>query len=254
MGIFGDLFSSKPAEDAALAKQQGLTTANANSSADLTAGQSGADALYGKSQDAYGGLAASTKKGSDAYGDATGANGPEGLARAKALFQSDPGYTGGLTTGIDQVNRTASARGDLGGGNTSADEIKFASDYDANKYSDFVGKLAPYLGANGQAVAGQAGAYGSQAGADLGVAGLKATNDYNTAAGIGNAKADAALAPYSASSNFWSSLMGGAKLAVSAFTGMPTGGGGGGTPGAAIPGASGPTSYGGPNGPMPLTY
>lgn len=248
MSLFSDLFSTKPAEDAAAAKQQGLTTANTNSSADLTAGQAGADALYGKSQDAYGALATSTQKGSDAYGDATGANGAEGLARAKANFQSDPGYTGGLTTGIDQVNRTAAQRGDLGGGNTSADEIKFASDYDANKYGSYVSSLAPYLGANGSAVAGRAGAFTGQAGADLGVAGQRATNDYNTAAGIGNAKADAALAPYSASSNFWNSLMGGANLALKAGGAIATGGA------SLIPGAlaSGPTSIGSPAGPSPL--
>lgn len=215
MGIFTDLFSTQPAQDAAAAKTAGLTTANTNSSADLTAGQAGADALYGQAQGAYAPLVASTGAGSSAYGDATGANGAAGLARAKANFQSDPGYSGGLTTGIDQVNRTAAARGDLGGGNTSADEIKFASDYDANKYGSYVSSLAPYLGANGSAVAGQAGTYSQQAGADLGVAGQKATNDYNTASGIGNANAQAALAPYSASSNFWGALAGGAKLAAS---------------------------------------
>src|SRR5258708_38134072 len=105
MGLFSDLFSTKPAEEAAAAKQQGLTTANVNSGADLTAGQTGADALYGQSQGAFGNLAASTGKGSAAYADATGANGADGLARAKANFQSDPGYSGGLTTGIDQVNQ-----------------------------------------------------------------------------------------------------------------------------------------------------
>src|SRR5437016_3279574 len=107
MGIFTDLFSTKPAEDAAKDKIAGLNTANTTSSADLTTGQAGADALYGKSQDAFGALATSTGKGSDAYGDATGANGAEGLARAKALYQADPGYSGGLTTGIDQKMRTA---------------------------------------------------------------------------------------------------------------------------------------------------
>jgi hypothetical protein len=216
MGLFTDLFSTKPAEDAAAAKQAGLTTANINAGADLTAGQTGADALFGKAQGQFGALATSTGRGSDAYGDATGANGADGLARAKANFQSDPGYSGGLTTGIDQVDRTAAQRGDLGGGNTSADTIKFASNYDAQKYGSYVSNLAPYLGANSTAVAGEAGAEGAQAGADLNVAGTKATNDYNTAAGIGNAKADAALAPYSASSNFWSALTGGVGMALKA--------------------------------------
>jgi hypothetical protein len=232
MGIFTDLFSTQPAQDAAAAKIAGLNTANTNAGTALTAGQTGADALYGQAQGNYNTLASSTAKGSAAYGDATGANGADGLARAKAQYQSDPGYSGGLTTGIDQLDRTAAQRGQLGGGNTAADTIKFASDYDANKYGSYVSGLAPYLGANSSAVAGQASTLGAQAGTDMGVAGQKATNAYNTASGIGNANADAAMAPYTASSNFWSALGGAAKLGVSAFTGIPSLGGGGSSGGA----------------------
>jgi hypothetical protein len=57
-------------------------------------------------------------------------------SRGRVAFKSLPGYSGGLTTGIDAVDRGAAARGALGGGNTSADIIKFASDYDANKYGN----------------------------------------------------------------------------------------------------------------------
>lgn len=242
MGLFTDLFSTQPAQDAANAKIAGLNNqatqygvANTSANDALTAGQTGADALYGQASAPFTSLMESTGRGSAAYGDATGANGADGLARARALYQADPGYNGGLTTGIDQVNRTAAQRGDLGGGNTSADEIKFASDYDNRKYHDYVSSLAPYLGANQSAISGNAGLKTGQAGLDLGVAGQRASNNWNANIGIGtdkanigNANADAALAPYAASSNFWNALMGGAKLAVSAATGMPTGGGGGG--------------------------
>jgi hypothetical protein len=219
MGLFTDLFSTKPAEQAAADKQAGLTTANNTSSADLTAGQAGADALYQGAGADYAGLAASAKGGVDAYGDASGANGADGLAKAGTAFKGVTGYQGGLDTGIDQVLRNNAKTGNLGGGNTSADEIKFASDYDDTHYKDYVAGLAPYLGINANAVAGEAGAKTTQAGADLGVAGTKATNDYNTATGIGNSKADADLAPYSASSNFWGALMGAGKLALGAATG-----------------------------------
>lgn len=239
MGLFSDLFSTKPAEDAAQAKIAGLNTANTTSGDALSGGQAQADALYGaahgaigKATDAYGGLVASTGKGSEAYADATGVNGVDGLNRARAIYTADPGYSGGLTTGVDQVNRTAALRGDLGGGNTQTDLVKFASNYDNQKYSNYVSSLAPYLALHSSAVGGQAGTYGtdagldtSQGGVDLGVAGQKATNAWNTGTGIGNANADAKTAAYSASSNFWNALMGGAKLAVSAATGMPTGGG-----------------------------
>lgn len=216
MGLFTDLFSTKPAQDAAQAQIQGYNTGATNANAALTTGQTGADALYGQAGGLYQPLIASTTQGSNAYGDATGANGAAGLARAKALYQADPGYSGGLNTGIDQVMRTAAARGDLGGGNTSADEIKFASDYDNQKYSNYVQSLAPYLGANANAVSGAAGVKTGQAGLDLGVAGTKASNFWNAATGAGNAQAQADLAPYQASQNFWGALLGGAQLGLKA--------------------------------------
>jgi hypothetical protein len=203
MGLFTDLFSDKPAKEAADALKSGYSQGLSNAGAQLTYGQQNADALYGQASAPYQDLMTSTGRGSAAYGDATGANGAEGLARAKALYQADPGYSGGLTTGIDQVARTAAMRGDLGGGNTSADIIKFASDYDANKYGNYVQSLAPYLGANASAVGGYAGTKTGQAGLDTGIYGQRATNEWNAATGSGKADADADLAKYSASGNFW---------------------------------------------------
>jgi hypothetical protein len=45
---------------------------------------------------------------------------------------------------------------------------------------------------------------------------MQSQNQWNAQTGIGNANADADLAKYSASSNFWSALMGGAGLALKA--------------------------------------
>lgn len=188
---------------------------------------------------------ASTGAGSAAYGDATGANGAAGLSRAQALYQADPGYNGGLTTGIDQVNRNQAATGNLGGGNTSADEIKFASDYDNQKYSSYVNSLAPYLGANQSAISGNASTLGSQAALDTGIAGQQSQNQYNSITGSANAQAQADLAPYSASSNFWSALSGAANLAGKA---SGVGGFGPSTAGAGAA-ASGPITLGSAAGP-----
>lgn len=216
MGIFTDLFSTKPAEEAAAARAAGYAQGNSTAQSALTAGQTGADALYGEAYQPFSNLINTTGAGATAYGNATGVNGQAGIDSAASTFKSLPGYSGGLTTGIDALNRNAAARGDLGGGNTAADTIKFASDYDANKYGNYISSLAPYLGAQQSAATGGAAVLGSQAGADLGVAGQKAQYGYNAATGTGNANADAALAPYSASQNFWSSLLGGANLALKA--------------------------------------
>lgn len=242
MGIFSDLFSTKPAENAANDKIAGINTGLTTANSTLDTGQAGADALYGQAYAPYSSLIDSTGKGSQAYADATGVNGADGIARGGSTFKSLPGYSGGLTTGIDAVNRGAAARGLLGSGQTSADEIKFASDYDANKYGNYVSSLAPYLGANANAISGAAGVKSAQAGADLGVAGTKANLDYSANTAIGGANADKDLAPYSASQNFWSALMGGANLLGKA-TGV-----GGFAPSAAnsnivLGGASGPGQF-----------
>jgi hypothetical protein len=194
MGIFTDLFSTQPAQDAANAKIAGVNN-----------GLDAANPLYAQAQAPFTNLISSTGAGSKAYADATGVNGQAGIDAAGSTFKSLPGYSGGLTTGIDQVMRTNAAAGNLGGGNNTADEIKFASDYDANKYGNYVSSLAPYLGASQAAAAGNAGVLGSQA-----------ALDYTGAAGIGNANADAALAPYSASSNFWGALTGLGSLGLKA--------------------------------------
>jgi hypothetical protein len=218
MGAFDfitDLFSSGPAEKAAQDKTNALNAGKSEAYGYLDNGQTSADALYSKAYSPFEALFNKSMGGINAYADATGANGAEGLARAKAAYQSNPGYSGGLTTGVDQLNRTAAARGD-NGGNNSADIIKFASDYDSQKYSDYLSNLAPWLNEGNSAAAGGAGVLTGQAGSDLGVAGSKAGIATNTAAGIGDAEAQADLAKYGASSNFWNALMGGAGLALKA--------------------------------------
>lgn len=250
--IFTDIFSTQPAQDAAAAKAAGYTAGNTSADTALTTGQTSADALYGQAYAPYSSLINSTGAGATAYGNATGVNGQAGIDSATANFKAMPGYQGGLDTGINQVMRTNAASGNLGGGNNSADEIKFASDYDANKYGQYTSALAPYLGANQSAVAGGAGVLGAQATSDQATAAQKAQYGYNSATGIGGANADAALAPYSASSNFWGALAGGAKLAVGAATGGASFLAPGGMPGTSIGGATGATSYGGANGPTPL--
>lgn len=214
--IFTDLFSTDAADQAAADAKAGYATGQTTANTALANGQTSADNLYSQAVAPYSSLISSTGQGSSAYGDATGANGQAGLDRAKALYQSDPGYDGGLTTGIDQVMRTNAAAGNLGGGNNTADEIKFASDYDNQKYSSYVAGLAPYLSANSNAISGQAGVLGNEATTNTAVAGQEATNDYNASVGSGNAQASADMAPYTASSNFWSALTGLGSTALKA--------------------------------------
>lgn len=121
--------------------------------------------------------------------------------------------------GIDDLERRAAARGQLGGGNTSADTIKFASDYDSTKYKDFLSSLSGNAGVATTAAAGQGGLFSSQAGLAGNIGSEKAKYGYGTETGIGNANADATMAAENSSANFWSALMGGANLGLKAFGG-----------------------------------
>lgn len=214
--IFTDLFSTKPAEEAAAAKAAGYTAGNTAAQGALDAGQAQATPLYGQAYGDFSTLGGKFGAGQDAYNDATGVNGQAGLDKAGAIVKGTMGYSGGLNTGIDAVDRGAAARGMLGGGNTSADIIKFASDYDANKYGSYVSSLAPNLAGATSATAGGAGVLGAQATADQATAAQRAQYGYNAATGTGQANADAALAPYSASQNFWGALTGVGNMALKA--------------------------------------
>lgn len=212
--IFTDIFSTKPAEEAAAAKAAGFAQGKTDAYGNLDVGLLGANQDYGQAYGDFGKLGAKFGAGQDAYNDATGVNGQVGIDRAGSTFKSLPGYSGGLTTGIDAVNRGAAARGLLGSGQTSADTIKFASDYDASKYGNYLTALAPNLAGATSATTGGATALGGKAAAELSTGAGKAQYGYNASVGTGNANADAALAPYNASQNFWGALTGAAKVAA----------------------------------------
>ncbi|NGX99383.1 MAG: hypothetical protein G4V63_30560 [Candidatus Afipia apatlaquensis] len=212
MGLFSDLFSTKPAEEAAAAKAAGYATGNANANSALDAGLTSANGYYDQAYAPFTALSGKFGAGQDAYNDATGVNGADGLARARTTFTSLPGYQEGIDMAINKNDRLAASRGMLASGNTIADTTKLATDYASQKYNDYLGALAPNLNGAMSAATGQAGVKTAQAGTASSVAGQKANYGYNSAVGTGNANADAALAPYSASQNFWGALMGGANL------------------------------------------
>ncbi len=213
-----DFFSDKPAKEAAAARV-----------AAQNAGYSQLSDLYGKATDAltsntgqatslYQPLLQGTQAGANAYGDASGANGQEGLQRAYAQFMSSPGYQAGLNAQVDQNDRRMASRGMLNSGNTLEDTTKIGIDYANQKFDAYRAGLQPYLGAQQSAVSGAGGLY---AGLGQGLAGLygqqgQAAQGAQTA--IGNANADSALAAYNASKNIWTTgagiLQAGAQIAA----------------------------------------
>jgi hypothetical protein len=212
--LFTDLFSTDAADQAAKDKIAGINTGITQANSALDTGLATANPLYGQAYSDFSTLGGKFGKGQDAYNDATGVNGAEGLARAKSTFTSLPGYQEGIDMSLDQNDRRAAARGILASGNTIADTTKLATDYASQHYNDYLSALAPNLAGATSATSGGASVLNNQAGANLGVAGTKANIAYGGNTAIGNAQAQADLAPYSASQNFWGALAGGAKLAT----------------------------------------
>jgi hypothetical protein len=84
------------------------------------------------------------KSGSNLYADATGVNGADGTAAARAAFTTDPGYQFSQDQGIQALMRTADARGGLGGGQLPIDLANFVTNGANQQYDNWVSRLQPY--------------------------------------------------------------------------------------------------------------
>lgn len=216
MGLF-DLFSNDKAEEAAQQRNQGLQ--QGYDALASTYGQ-GRDALTtgaGKAGDLYSGLISSYGAGAGAYGDAAGANGAAGYDRARANFQTNPGYQFQMDQGLQALNRTHAAAGNLNSGNADADTLKFATGLANQSYGGYLSGLQPYLG-------GQAGAVQGAAGVQTGLGqGLNqsyqgqggAANTNFTGQGASNAAAT--MNEYNVGKNQFDAILGVGKLAAGMF-------------------------------------
>lgn len=105
-------------------------------------------------------LLQSTGAGSAAYGDASGANGAAGLQRATDNFKNSGQYGAyGFTLGqgLQALDRTHAAAGNLNSGNADTDTLNYATGLAGTQYNNYLTGLNPYLGANANAVGGAAG-------------------------------------------------------------------------------------------------
>lgn len=246
MGLF-DLFSNDTAENARDMANAGAT-AGYNQLSDLYGqGRNALTTNYNNASSLYTPLIASTAAGAKAYGDASGANGTAGLQSAMDTFKNSGQYgTYGFTLGqgIQALDRTHAAAGNLASGNADTDTLNYATGLAGKTYSDYLSGLSPYLGANSSAVAGAAGidtglgnalnqSYQGQGGA---------ANTTQTT--IGNNNAAAEMNNYKVGANQLNGLLGLGSLASGAIGGA--GGLGGLTGGFGGSGFSlGPTSVGG---------
>jgi hypothetical protein len=140
-------------------------------------------------------------------------------------LQNMPGYQFTLNQGTQNVDRTNAAKG-YGGGGPSGNEETALANYTTGlantNYGNYVSQLAPFLGAAQTGAGAISGLEQNLGNAQLGAGTTRANIDYGTNVGIGNAQANADLAPLTAGGNLWGLLGGAAKLAS---TGAGTAGG-----------------------------
>lgn len=232
MGLF-DLFSNSTAENAANAANTGIAQGTTALNQQYGNAQNALNTNYGNASAAYAPLVASTGAGATAYGNASGANGTAGLQSAMDNFHNSGQYGNfgfSLTNGLQALDRTHAAAGNLNSGNADTDTLNYATKLADQTYSSYLSGLQPYLGANASAVAGQAGVDTGLGNASAGLyAGLgNALNSNYTATGANTAAAD--MNAYKVGANQLGALTGGLSFLA---------GGAGGT------GTAGPTSVGG---------
>jgi hypothetical protein len=222
MGLFS-IFSNDDAEQAARDRNAGLQQGY-NALSDLY-GQ-GRNALtqgYNQASSYYAPLVASTTAGSNAYGDASGANGTAGLQRAMDTFKNSGQYgTYGfaLDQGLQALNRTHAAAGNPVSGNADADTLKYATGLAGQTYGSYLQGLSPYLSANNSAVSGAAGvSTGLGGGLNQSFQGQGAAANANyTGQGASNAAAD--MNNYNISQNMWNGIGKAVNLGASLFGGF----------------------------------
>jgi len=165
--------------------------------------------------------------GAQAYGNAAGANGVAGLQQATNDFRNSGQYGVygvGLQEGLQALNRTHAAAGNLSSGNADTDAMKYATDQAGKAYGSYAAGLAPYLQLQGQgALASTTG----QANAATGLAsGLNASYMGQggaanaTQTGIGNNNAGAELNNYKVGGNILGAITGLGGLAMGGLGGM----------------------------------
>jgi hypothetical protein len=172
------------------------------------------DALKG-----FQGLQPQAMGGYSAYADATGANGPEGLARANAQYlQGTPGFAGAAQRAADMAARAGVAGGQATG-NTLAAIGDRTTQMGLDAYNQYVSRLQPYLGQATNVAQGLGGIYGNLGQGLAGSYGNQATAMLGANKDIGAAEAEGKMGELTGLQNLTNFGMNAAKLGVGAMTG-----------------------------------
>jgi hypothetical protein len=233
----GDI-QKQAADQKVAALQQGY-----NQYGDLaTQGRTGFQNAYTAALDPYTAMQSTAGQGYNAYADASGANGPEGLARANAQYLSaTPGFEGAAQRAANLTAR-AGVAGGAATGNVIDQIARNSTQQGLEAFGNYTNRLAPWL-QQGQQTA--AGISGINQGLGQGLLGSY-TNQGQAALGTQGKIGEAQAAGTEGELTGYQNLFGlglNALKAGAGFGGLPTGffGSAGSTPGA---GAQGPSSPG----------
>jgi hypothetical protein len=132
-------------------------------------------------------------------------------------FRADPGYGFSMDQGLQALQRTHAASGNLASGNADADTLKFSQGLADQSYGNYVSRLQPYFAAEGGAATGAAGVATGQ-GRDLNQnfmgQGTAANANFT---GQGASNAAATMNNYNVGQNQLNAITGVAKLAAGLF-------------------------------------
>lgn len=137
----------------------------------------------------------------NAYYDALGLTGPEGVQRTQNRFTTGPGYQFQVDEATKAAINAASRTGAVGGGSTAAAIADRTRGLASGEYNQYLDRLAGFVNPQLQATAGAAGGiaganktladiytqgYGSQAAAQGGTAGAQAGYQYGAGSDLAN--------------------------------------------------------------------
>ena len=215
MGVF-DIFNSNDQQKAASDQTSALNQGFNQYSGFAGQGRDAINANYADALKPFQQNYDATSGGATNYAALLGVPGAGGSGggatpNLQDLLAKIPGYQFVLDQGSQNVMRNAAATGTTASGGTLDALQKQGQGQASQNYFNYLQALQPLINASGNAATGIAGvktgqgnalnqSFGNQGGAALG-----------TAAGIGNAQAQADLAPLTASGNFWGALTGAAK-------------------------------------------
>jgi len=240
MSLFSDLFGDPGAgfSDAAKTRAGALATAASIAVPYMEQGLGNINTGYTQAQDVFKPIVSQTGAGAGLYADLTGANGPEGQERARALFQTDPGYQFALDQALQATQRAQGTGGYQGSGNVLTALQDRAAGLASQQYGNWAARLAPFVGQNIAAGGVLGGLYTGQGTDTASELNALANLQYGTASGIGSAIASGQVAGQQAQNQMTGQFLGlGAKLLGYALGGPAGGalgsifGGGGGSVG-----------------------